>query len=248
MPDRQHRRPKQFSPSTDPTSDEVMLMRVDIKNRRFGRLIAINPTPDRDSCQSVIWKCKCDCGNTILVSARQLTSKTGTHSCGCLQKEKARKNLEENHKSGRDAPAYKHGKYKSRIYNTWINMKARCYNPNATRFLQYGGRGIKVCEMWKKDFQAFYDWAVLNGYQDNLTIDRIDNNGDYTPDNCRWVDNKRQQNNTSHSRMISYGEKTQTLQEWSAELGINYKTLQKRLNAWDIEKALSYPVKSRSKE
>lgn len=127
----------------------------------------------------------------------------------------------------------------TRIYRTWCNMKGRCYRKTAKRYNLYGGRGIKVCDEWKNSFIAFYDWALNNGYQDNLTIDRINVNGNYEPSNCRWVSNLEQQSNRSNNRFITYNNMTKTLSEWARIYNLNFKTLQKRIDeGWSVEKAL----------
>lgn len=119
-------------------------------------------------------------------------------------------------------------------------MKERCNNPNCKDYKYYGEKGVKVCEEWQDNFQAFYDWAMVNGYNDTLTIDRINVNGDYTPDNCRWVTMKVQCNNKSCNIQITYNGKTQNLKQWSDELGISYRTLYQRISVrhWDTDKAL----------
>lgn len=215
--------------------------RKDITGERFGRLTAIRPT-EQEKCQSIVWECVCDCGKTCFVSVRNLTSSTGTRSCGCARSEKIAKRMRERKVSGELNPKFKHGMSKSRLYNTWINMKSRCYYKGNKRFDRYGGRGIKVCDEWLHDFVAFMEWSVANGYRDDLTIDRTDNDGPYSPDNCRWVSNDKQQSNTSHSRLISYHGKTQTLSEWSRELHISVPALQKRLKKWGVERAISEPA------
>jgi len=136
---------------------------------------------------------------------------------------------------------------RSRLYDIWNLMKQRCTNSNRNDFSRYGGKGIKVCDEWKKRFEAFRDWALSHGYQDDLTLDRIDSSGNYEPDNCRWVDYKTQNNNSSHNKYVTYKGKTQTLAEWAEELGMNYFTLQSRITKrhWDIERALTTPIKER---
>jgi hypothetical protein len=133
-----------------------------------------------------------------------------------------------------------HGMSHSRLYQIWNAMKQRCSNPNAISYPRYGGRGITVCQEWQDSFAAFRDWAVSHGYSDNLTIDRIDNDGKYEPLNCRWVTKKEQQNHTSYNRLYTYkGEKLNVMQ-WAEKTGMSPNTLYKRLmRGWGIEKALT---------
>lgn len=119
----------------------------------------------------------------------------------------------------------KHGKRHTRLYSILDKIKQRCYNKNHTAYKNYGGRGVKVCNEWLNDFMTFYDWSMNHGYKDTLTIDRIDVNGNYEPDNCRWVDRKTQANNRRNNVYLTYNGKTQTMKEWSRELGVKYKTI-----------------------
>lgn len=139
-------------------------------------------------------------------------------------------------------PAKTHGGTGTRLYRIWQNMKARCYRESARGYENYGGRGISICQEWKDDFLSFKNWAYSNGYNESLTIDRIDVNGDYSPNNCRWVTNKEQQNNRRDNRIYEYGRKTLTLSQWSELLGINYKTLEKRIENWGVDKAITTPL------
>lgn len=152
--------------------------------KKFGRLLVIKYTNKRSKNIGVIWKCKCDCGNITFVIANNLKS-GNTKSCGCLK--------------------YKHGdnccKNRARLYRTWLDMKTRCYNNKATSFLYYGAKGIQVCDEWKNNYLAFKQWALANGYKDNLTIDRIDSTGNYEPNNCRWI------TASENSRRIKKGKK-----------------------------------------
>lgn len=119
----------------------------------------------------------------------------------------------------------KHGKYHTRLYRIYSNMKKRCYNSNMINYKNYGGRGIKVCNEWLDNFMTFYDWAMDNGYRDDLTIDRIDINGNYEPANCRWLTYKQQANNRRNNVYLTYDGKTQTMKEWADELNIPYSRI-----------------------
>lgn len=119
----------------------------------------------------------------------------------------------------------KHGKKGTRIYNIWIRMKVRCYNKNYDRYKDHGGRGIVMCDEWKHDFMTFYNWAMDNGYKEGLTIDRIDNDGNYEPNNCRWSTPKQQCNNRRTNIYLTYEGKTQTIAQWAEELGVKDSTM-----------------------
>jgi hypothetical protein len=145
-------------------------------------------------------------------------------------------------------PKYKNGfsiynPSHKRLYHIWFDMRRRCHQPQNKRYSRYGGRGIRVCEEWDKDFQPFYDWAMANGYSDALTIDRIDRDGDYCPENCRWADIITQANNRSNNHYIEYQGQTKTLMEWSKILNMSYTTLRKRLrDGWSIAEAFETPI------
>lgn len=133
---------------------------------------------------------------------------------------------------------YKHGLYKSRLYNIWKHMKSRCNNPKDAKYHNYGGRGILVCKEWD-DFIPFYEWAISNGYRDDLEIDRTNNDGNYCPSNCRWVTRKVQCNNFSRNHLITYNGETHTMQEWSELLGVNKSTMSTRAwRGWSDEEIL----------
>lgn len=173
------------------------------------------------------WLCKCDCGNYTIVKSENLKS-GGVKSCGCLRHLQYNKT---------------HGQCRTRLYNIWCNMKARCFNPKEHAYNRYGGRGITICNEWKSDFMNFYNWAMDNGYNDNLSIDRIDNNGNYEPSNCRWANDKTQANNRRSSHLITYQNETHTLAEWADLYNINRGTFQSRLKlGWSIEKILNTPA------
>ena len=138
-----------------------------------------------------------------------------------------------------------HSKRHTRLYRIWLQMKNRCYNIKTERYDDYGGRGITVCDEWKNDFMSFYNWSMLNGYADNLTIDRIENDGNYEPSNCRWVTVKIQNRNSRKCNMITYKGETHCLKEWSEILGLPYGALKDRKKyGWSIERMFETPVRS----
>lgn len=137
----------------------------------------------------------------------------------------------------------KHGACKTRLYKVWADMRQRCNNQNHVKYKSYGARGIKVCEDWN-DFSCFREWALSHGYSDTLTLDRIDNDKGYYPNNCRWADRFIQQNNTRKNHLITYKGETKTLAQWIVCLGLTRGALNNRLkHNWSIEEALTKPVK-----
>lgn len=188
----------------------------DLTGRKFGLLTVVG-LKDTDT-RKTYWICQCDCGNIKDVRSDSLLS-GAIKSCGCLKKKQDRINLTKNHS---------HKTSGKRIYDIWYHMKGRCYNEHDARFDRYGGRGIKVCDEWKDSFESFYSWAMANGYQDDLTIDRIDNDGDYCPSNCRWATHQEQSRNRSTNINIKIGNSTRTLKEWCEIFGLEYGTIQAR--------------------
>lgn len=206
---------------------------IDITGEKFGTLTVLKKDKI-DKNRSMCWLCKCDCGKMIVVSGTSLRS-GNTKSCGCVGTEKLRKRVTT------------HGKYKTRLYRIWNNMKDRCYNEKCAEYYCYGGRGIKVCDEWLHDFIAFYNWSMDNGYRDDLTIDRKDVNGNYCPENCRWATLKDQLNNTSRNHRITYNGETHTMAEWAEITGINYKTICSRIcdRKWDEIRAITTPPETK---
>lgn len=188
----------------------------DLTGKKFGKLevIGVHDTGSRKT----YYVCQCDCGNVKVVRADALIS-GATKSCGCIKKEQDKTNLTANHK---------HKMSGTRIYETWQDMKRRCYNKQNARYDRYGGRGITVCDEWLNNFQSFYDWAISNGYSDDLTIDRIDNDGNYEPSNCRWSTAKEQCNNRGSNINITIGNATKSLMCWCEIFNVDYKKVHAR--------------------
>lgn len=199
---------------------------------RFGRLTVISEDPD-DTKHRSMWICRCDCGNVVSVSSGHLRY-GDTKSCGCYKSEVSSKRKKTHGFSDKEL-----------LYNIWMDVKQRCFCKTCKAFPHYGGRGIAVCDEWKNDYMSFRNWSLSNGYSEGLTIDRIDNDGWYAPNNCRWVDMKVQNSNKRNNRILTLNGKSQTLQQWSEQLGINAPTIHMRIfkYGWSVERALTTPTK-----
>lgn len=206
---------------------------IDLTGQRFGKLTVISKDEDYirpSGKREHRYLCRCECGREVTVIKSNLIR--NTRSCGCLK--------------GKYISASKitHGMSNSRLYQIWQNMKNRCYNPNVDRYNRYGGRGIKVCDEWKDNFQTFYEWSMNHGYSDNLSIDRKDVNGNYTPDNCRWISMDKQADNKSNSRIFEYNGEAHTVSEWSKILDISRDIIWNRIKrGWDIERVFTQPIR-----
>lgn len=202
----------------------------DLCGQRFGRLIVIERVANNKH-GSARFLCKCDCGNYVEVDSQSLKS-GNTKSCGCFATEVKRR------------PKKEHPDKPTRLYGVWCAMKRRCYNKQEKGYKNYGGRGISVCDEWKSSFQNFKIWAMENGYRQGLSIDRIDVNGNYCPENCRWADSKTQANNTTANRILEYNEEKHTLAEWSRITGLSDSVIRARLDkhGCSIEQALTLPL------
>ena len=202
----------------------------DLTGKKFNRLTVLSKCNYNNKYGRCMWHCKCDCGKELDLCSNSLL-KNNTKSCGCLKMEII-KNRFATHKES-----------KTRLYFVWGAIKKRCYKQNNPGYKNYGGRGIKMCDEWKNDYVKFRDWAKNNGYKENLTIDRINNNGNYEPNNCRWVNRHIQNSNTRRTHFITFNGEIHTMKEWSKILNIKYSTLANRLLTykWSIEKALSTP-------
>lgn len=202
----------------------------DITNNRYNHWTVLRF--DKRDGERYRWICRCDCGTIRSVEASSLKS-GATKCCGCI-KHPAKGNL-------------KHGGRNERLYGVWNGMKNRCYDADDRAFKWYGGRGIKVCDEWVNDYGAFRQWALENGYDDSLnkyecTIDRINDNGDYSPDNCRFTNMVVQNNNRRSNVVITFNGESHTLKEWSYITGLNYSMLKKRYKyGWSAERMLSTP-------
>lgn len=210
----------------------------DLTGMRFGKLTVLEYTNKRNLNRNILWRCLCDCGNEIYVATSCLNS-GHTKSCGC-----EKNNFVEMGKIG--GKFGKHHLSRTRLYKCYNHMINRCHNSSNIQYKDYGGRGITVCEEWKNDFMSFYNWAMSNGYKDDLTIDRIDVNGNYKPSNCRWVNMQKQNNNRRNNHIIIYNGERKILEEWSRILPINISSAELRyriMNNWSIEKAFKTPVR-----
>ncbi len=217
--------------------------RLNARERRFKDLTGLRlerckvlSFAYQDESGKSFWNVQCDCGKKFVAQGWYLTSKH-TVSCGCYK----RNRLGNENKT--------HGLSSSRLYGVWIGMKCRCYDENNPKFPRYGGRGITICDEWRDNFQAFYDWAMANGYDENApkgecTIDRIDNDGNYEPSNCRFVNSKRQANNRRSNATYEYRGEVLTICELAEKYNVPYDLLYKRVRnlGWSIERAITEPV------
>lgn len=199
-----------------------------IIGKKFNRWTVLQKASHKDKNGKLLWVCQCDCGEIRTIVGASLKS-GNSKSCGCWKKEQTA------------LAKTTHGKSKTRLYSIWLGMKKRCENPHASTYKNYGARGISVCTEWKS-FEVFQEWAVSHGYLDNLSIDRIDVNGNYEPLNCRWVSDIEQKNNKRNNHYLTVGNETKSMADWSKELDIPYTTLRRRIAlGWPAEKAISTP-------
>lgn len=193
---------------------------------RFGKLI-VKSVSHKNKYSIVFMEADCDCGGSIKTSLSGL-KKGRTVSCGCHNREKSIKQH------------LRHGKTGTRLHYVWLAMKDRCNNERNKSFKNYGGRGITVCEEWQKSYESFESWALSSGYKEGLSIDRIDNNKGYCPENCRMTDNVQQARNKRNTVIIDFDGSKKSLQELAEEKKVSVSKLRYRIKAgWDINKALA---------
>lgn len=204
-------------------------VRNDLTGRRFGRWMVlgyVGASPGRAS----YWLCRCDCGTERAVHSSRLRS-GDSQACGCR----------------RTSPNLSHGKWGTPEYNSWAGMLRRCTTPTNPKYPEYGGRGIKVCQRWNESFQAFYDDMGPRPSSAH-SLDRIDNDGDYEPSNCRWATRAEQQSNRRVNHLVTYNGETLTVKQWAEKMGISEVTLLGRLRSnWPVKRALTEPVRKRKR-
>ena len=202
------------------------MKRIEMTGKRFNLLTVEGPAKSKNG--KSYWNCLCLCGNKTVVSGSNLRN-GAVKSCGCLQHEPRNRT---------------HGESKTKLYRHWISMIYRCQNPKNQAYKWYGARGIKVCQKWQT-FEGFKKWVEETRTNEEYTVERIDVNGDYCPENCTWIPLSSQANNRRSNVMIEYNGKRQNLTDWCKELNLNYKRVHNRIYklGWDFSKAISMPVK-----
>lgn len=195
-----------------------MRPRIDLTGININGLTFIKRTEEKAG-STYKWIVECHCGNNFITNPTSIKLNK-TLSCGCSRK--------------------KHGDSTTRLYNIWNGMRHRCSDKNHISYHRYGGRGIKVCDEWDRDYENFKKWAINNGYKEGLSIDRIDNNKNYSSSNCKWSSLKEQCNNRENNNNVTFGGITQTISEWSEETGIPYHTIYQRiLYGWELKDVLT---------
>ena len=214
--------------------------------KKFGRLTIVEFSHKKQrysSCgkkngHDFYYKCKCDCGNETISRIADLKNGKAS-SCGCYRVERT-KEINKKYETAEF--------WNTRLYRIYAGIKSRCFNIRNPRYIDYGARGITICDEWKNDFMSFYDWSMKNGYKDYLTIDRIDVNGNYEPSNCRWCTVSDQSNNKRNNHFVVYNGVEMTVKQLSDLCGMKYDTLLCRLlRGWDVERAVNQPIRKSGK-
>lgn len=201
---------------------------VDLTGNRYGDLVVVKRAENAPGGIAV-WECLCDCGQTTLVRGNNL-KRGAVKSCGCRR--------------SKVKPTLRHGMSKTRLYREWAAIKRRCYLKTDPSYKNYGGRGIGMCDSWKNSFELFAKWATNNGYSDELTIERINVNGNYCPENCKWIPWSEQQGNRTYCRFYTYNGETKNLVEWCKQFNLPYGTVHNRIYKlkWTFQRAISEPI------
>lgn len=210
---------------------------IDMTGKRCGRLTVLSRVDNRREWS--YWMCRCDCGNEIVTEGKAL--RVGhTKSCGCLSHETA---------SNLCVSRSTHGMRRHPLYNVYQGMIKRCEKPSEKSYKDYGARGIAMCAEWRQDPLAFFRWALANGYKSGLTIDRIDNNGNYEPGNCRWADRITQGSNKRNNRRFEYRGESLTLAQLSRLSGLSPDTISARIEiqGLPVDRAVESPLYHRKK-
>lgn len=217
---------------------------IDETGNRYGRLVVLEKTNCHRNSQ-YWWRCICDCGNEVIVPGYRLRNGT-TKSCGCFGKE---------HAVLMGKAKRTHGHSRTPLYSIWIGMKERCFNENNWAYSYYGGRGVTICDEWRNDFSAFYEWAIENGYDETApsrqcTLDRINNSGNYEPSNCRWVGTYEQANNRRDNRRLVFNGVPHTFTELASITGLPRELIRGRFyRGWSTDEIFNTPYKQkRNKE
>lgn len=197
-------------------------LKTDLTGKHIESFVVIKDGIRRN--KKIYCLCKCECGNIVEIRKDNLNGHRNTKNCGCKPSQ------------------YLHGLTHHRLHTIWAMMKQRCMNPKHRSYRNYGAKGIIVCDEWVSDFKAFYDWSTKNGYKEGLTLDRIDYNGNYEPNNCRWFTYKQQGNNRRNNRLLTYNGETHTMSQWCDITGLSKATIYGRLKSgWSIERTLTTP-------
>lgn len=204
-------------------------MRAELLGQRFGQLTVVALHPHRSASSRALWVCLCDCGNQRITDTSSL-KRGSAKSCGCL----TLRNLRER--------SITHGKTNTRAYHAWFSMRQRCYYRRNKEYHNYGERGIEVCSEWREEFEAFY--MDMGDPPDGMTLDRIDVEGNYNKETCRWATVKEQARNRRNNRLLTLDGEEHCVAEWAEIVGISSHTLLKRLDAgWSLDRVLRTPVR-----
>ncbi len=197
---------------------------IDMTGKKCDKLTVISRSDRKDYDGRYYWKCLCECGNEKEVNGRTLRNKFPI-DCGCVWKEILTKQKTT------------HGQTNTCLYRTWASIKNRCYNVNGQDYPDYGGRGIYVCNTWRYSFEQFA--KDMGPHPEGLSIERVDNDGPYSPENCKWGTDAEQAKNTRRNHWIEFDGKRLILQDWARHVGISVKSLRDRIKRWGIERSLS---------